>query len=218
MSLLIETFVPSSTYNHLPLITEVASAPDIYKKDLEELRELMQKHNVPKGVSVRLIHKHFDTTAGEVMIFEKVAIPEPSFVQVMKPMVPSTSSKLRERGLQNIFGLKLQLDSDAEHTGWTEYEFHAQRGTIMFPDGMPMPGGQSDLSVTTEWKAILKQLPRNCKHSTTCAHGATRCKHCRHCTRHDGVESDELGYCLGGQNILPGSPVYDIVHQVIHAF
>lgn len=60
MASLVDNFVPSSTYNTLPLISQVAGVPKEHSQDLQDLRELLNKHNVPKGVSVRLIHKHFD--------------------------------------------------------------------------------------------------------------------------------------------------------------
>ncbi|KAM5361948.1 hypothetical protein ACJA88_014257 [Fusarium oxysporum] len=258
----IDTFVPSSTYNTLPLISQVAGAPKDHFQDLQNLRELLNKHNVPKGVSVRLIHKHFDTNEGEVMAFDKIPVPGHGVVQIMKPIVPSNSNQLRgihyfvddnaslqayeygnyeipdmsgfesfiaefcslisERGLQRKFGLKLQREDDTDQTGWTEYELHAKRGTIMFPDGIPMPEGDSDYSVTTEWKAIFNELPRTCKHTTTCRHGRTTCKHCRHCNSHPDESyvnsSNETGFCLGGQRILPGTPVHDIVDRIIAAF
>ncbi|KAK9436813.1 hypothetical protein VB005_11628 [Metarhizium brunneum] len=262
MASLIDTFVPSTTYNTLPLISQVAGAPTDHSQDLQDLRELLSKHNVPKGVSVRLIHKHFDTTEGEVMVFDKIPVPGHGVVQIMKPIVPPNSNKFRgihyfvdanatlqayeygnyevpdmsgfesflaefcslvsERGLQRKFGLKLQREDDTDQTGWTEYELHAKRGTIMFPDGMPMPDGESDYSVTTEWKAIFNELPRTCKHTTTCRHGRTTCKHCKHCNSHPDESvvnyGNETGFCLGGQKILPGTPVHDIVDRIIAAF
>ena len=125
------------------------------------------------------------------------------------------------RGLQRKFGLKLRLEHDADQRGWTKFELHAKRGTIMFPDNMPMPSGESDYSVTTEWKAIFNELLKTCKHMTTCRHGRSTCRHCRHCNSHDGTDvwgGDGTGFCLGGQKILPGSPVHDIVGRIIAAF
>ncbi|KAK8119578.1 uncharacterized protein PG998_004204 [Apiospora kogelbergensis] len=130
-------------------------------------------------------------------------------------------SLVSERGLQRKFGLKLQCEDDMDQTEWTEYELHAKRGTIMFPDGMPMPDGESDYSVTTEWKAIFNELPKTCKHYTTCRHGRTTCKHCKHCNSHDEGHTNsgnETGFCLGGQKTLPGTPIHDIVDRVIAAF
>ncbi|KAK1948826.1 hypothetical protein LY78DRAFT_664697 [Colletotrichum sublineola] len=262
MTTLVDTFVPSSIYNTLPLISQVAGAPTDHSQDLQDLRELLNKHNVPKGVSVRLIHKHFDTTEGEVMVFDKISVPEHGVVQIMRPIVPPSDNQLRgihyfvnnnaslqayeygnydipdmsglqsflaefcslvsKRGLQRKFGLKLQREDNADQNGWTEYELHSKRGTIMFPDGMPMPDGESDYSVTTEWKAIFNEVPRTCKHSTTCRHGRTTCKHCKHCSSHPDESiansGNETGFCLGRQKILPGTPVHDIVDRIIAAF
>ncbi|KAL1848330.1 hypothetical protein Daus18300_013656 [Diaporthe australafricana] len=263
MAPLIDTFVPSSTYNTLPLISQVAGAPTDHSQDLQDLRELLSKHNAPEGVSVRLIHQHFNTNEGEVMVFDNIPVPGHGAVQIMKSVIPPTNSKLRgihyfvdanaslqayeygnhevpdmsglesflaefcglvsERGLQYKFGLKLQREDDtSDQTGWTEYELHAKRGTIMFPNGMPMPDGESDYSVTTEWKAILNELPRTCKHTTTCRHGRSTCKHCKHCNSHPDEslvnDDDETGVCLGGQKILPGTPVHAIVDRIIAAF
>ncbi|KAI1172841.1 hypothetical protein F4777DRAFT_560010 [Nemania sp. FL0916] len=190
MASLINTFVPSNIYNTLPLIAQVASAPEDHVEYLQDLRELLSKHKVPHGVSIRLIHKHFNTTEGEVMVFNKLAVPGYGDVQIMKPIVPPNNNQLRgihyfvnehaslqayeygnyevpdmngfepfltefcslvsQRGLQHVFGLKLQHEDDTDRTGWTEYELHEKRGTIMFPDGMPMPDGNSDYSITTE--------------------------------------------------------------------
>ncbi|KAI7782238.1 hypothetical protein LA080_013784 [Diaporthe eres] len=244
MASLIDTFVTSSTYNTLPLISQVAGAPADHSQDLQDLRELLSKHNVPKG--------------GEVMVFDKIPIPGRGVVQIMKPIVPPNSNKLRgihyfvdanaslqayeygnyevpdmsgfepflaefcslvsEPGLQHKFGLKLQREDDTDQTRWTECELHAKRGTIMFPDGMPMPDGESDYSVATEWRAIFNVLPRTCKHTTTCRHGRTTCKHCKHCSSHPDESAvnygNETGFCLGGQKILPGTPVHDIVDRI----
>ncbi|KAI0098050.1 hypothetical protein GGR51DRAFT_552715 [Nemania sp. FL0031] len=262
MASLIDTFVLHSTYNTLPLITQVAEVPNDHSQDLQDLRDMLNKHNVPKGVSVRLIHKHFDITEGEVMVFDKIPVPGYGVVQIMKPTVRPNNHQLRgihyfvddnaslqayeygnyevpdmsgfesflaefcslvsKRGLQHKFGLKLRCEDYTDQTGWTEYELHEKRGTIMFPDGMPMPDGECDLSVTTEWKAIFNELPRTCKHTTTCGHGRSRCKHCNHCNNHpdDNVVNfgNEAGFCLGGQKILPGTPVHDIVDRIVAAF
>lgn len=261
MASLIDTFVPSSTYNTFPLISQVAGAPTDHSQDLQDLRELLSKHNVPKGVSVRLIHKHFDTTEGEVMVFDKIPIPGQGVVQIMKPIVPPNSNQLR--------GIHYFVDANASLQAYEygnyevpdmsgfepflaefcslvslrvefvlgpsclvriilvlrlepEFVLETSLGTIMFPDGMPMPDGESDYSVTTEWTAIFNELPRTCKHTTTCRHGRTTCKHCKHCNNHPDESAvnygNETGFCLGGQKTLPGTPVHDIVDRIVAAF
>ncbi|KAG8416984.1 hypothetical protein J3459_013037 [Metarhizium acridum] len=262
MACLIDNFVPSMTYNSLPLISQVAEAPEVHSRDLQDLRELLEKHNVPRGVSVRLIHKHSDTADSEVMVFDNVTIPGHGVAQIMKPVGPAENNRLRgihffvdenaflqayeysnyeipdmsnygsflaefcaiicQRSLQRKFGLKLHCDDDTGRTGWTEYELGAKRGTIMFPDGMPMPDGDGEYSVTTEWNAVINELPRTCKHSTICSHGRSTSKHCKHCNRHPGPGDDgDVGegvLCLGGQKILPGSQIHDIVERIMVAF
>ena len=72
---LINTVVPCTTYNSLPHISEVASAPDHHSQDLHDLQHLRQEHCVPDTVCIRLIHKHYDTQEGEVMMFDKISVP-----------------------------------------------------------------------------------------------------------------------------------------------
>ncbi|KAM3519491.1 hypothetical protein NHJ13051_007473 [Beauveria bassiana] len=92
MTILLDTLVSPEAYNALPLISEVAAAPDTQFQHLEHLRELLHKHKVPKGVSVRLLHKHFDTNDGEVMMFQNVPVSNHGHVKIMKPVVPERSS------------------------------------------------------------------------------------------------------------------------------
>ncbi|KAH7119440.1 hypothetical protein B0J13DRAFT_599698 [Dactylonectria estremocensis] len=150
----------------------------------------------------------------------------------MKPIVPPNSNQLRgihyfvddNASLQAYeYGNYKVPDMGGFESFLAEFcKLHGKRGAIMFPDGMPMPDGDSDYSVTTEWKAIFNELPRTCKHTTTCRHGRTTCKRCKHCNSHpdesDVNYSDETGFCLGGQKILPGTPVHDIVDRIIAAF
>ncbi|PHH87883.1 hypothetical protein CDD83_8292 [Cordyceps sp. RAO-2017] len=202
MGSLVDTLVLSGTYNALPLISQVSGAAEYHSQDLQDLRELLHRHNVPKDVSIRLIHRHFSTVECEVMFLEKFPVAEHGVVQITKPVVPSDSVQLRgihylidsnaslqayeyssrdmeapdmsglgsfladfcslvsERGLQRKFGLKLHSEYDTDRTGWIEFEFQAKRGTVLFPEGMPMPGAENDYGVATEWRAGLSELSR----------------------------------------------------------
>ena len=267
MASLIEKFLPFSIYNNLPHIRDVANAPNNHLEDLEDLRKLLAKHNVPKGVSIRLIHKHFDTQDGEIMTFDKLVLPTFGTVQTMKPIRPSNNHKLRgihyfvnntgslqayeyalfdvpdmskftsfleefshlviERNLQHKFGLKLKVQDELDRMSWTEFEFHQKRSTIMLQKGMPMPNGDFDYTVSTEWNAILADDDtKTCKHKTTCRHGNSTCNHCRHCANHDveyncSIDGDSLdaGFCLGGQRVTPGTPIFEVVNAIaVQAF
>ncbi|KAG5802276.1 hypothetical protein H9Q74_007610 [Fusarium xylarioides] len=80
-----DTIVSPAVYNSLPHISEVSEAPKTHSADLAELRTLLSKHDVPSSVSVRLIHKHFDVSDGEVMAFKQVPAPPFGEVIVMRP-------------------------------------------------------------------------------------------------------------------------------------
>lgn len=85
-------FVSSTAYNSLPCIGEVAHAPQDHADDLNDLRLLLTKHSVPSSVSIRLIHKHFDTKDGEVMAFKEVPVPSIGTVYSMGPLHPAQES------------------------------------------------------------------------------------------------------------------------------
>lgn len=277
MAVLIDTFVASSVYNSLPHIQVASDAPEQHKDDLEDLRALLVKYDVPKDVSIRLIHKHYDTLDREVMVFDKVEHPTHGTVQTMKPVIPSAASGLHgihyflndqgalqayeyatceapdptsvpgpffaefrrmvsERGLQHKFGLKIKRADELAQTGWTEYELHEKRSTVMFPDGMPQPekgapkvsGAASAFTVTTEW---LGGPGQSDSPGSACSH--SQCRHCSHppptviCVAHwpdpwekgvqDGMMDKQRVFCLGGQKVEAGTPVYEILSAVVEA-
>ena len=88
-------FVSAAVYNSLPHIHEVSNVPESNSNDLEALRALLVEHSVPKNVSVRLIHKHFDVEGGEIMVIKSVAVPLHGNVQVMRPTEAAGASRLR---------------------------------------------------------------------------------------------------------------------------
>ncbi|KLU92189.1 hypothetical protein MAPG_11135 [Magnaporthiopsis poae ATCC 64411] len=171
------------------------------------------------GNSTRLrgIH-YFVDQAGNLQPFEYSNGEAPDMASI-QPFLDDFARSVAERGLQHKFGLKLNFDEDLENTSWNEFEFPQQRSTIMLQDGMPMPAGGFDCEVNTEWKVVFNEYPRTCKHSTTCKHGNTQCKHCKHCMRHDEAGSQSQGglggdLLLAGQKVLPGTPIHDIVQAV----
>lgn len=273
MAALINSFVIPSVYNSLPHINAVSKAPIENSNDLEILRALLVKYDVPKDFSIRLIHKHYDALEGEVMVFDRLELPAHGTVQMMRPVAPSGDSGLHgihyfvnkqgdlqayeyancgvpdvsrlgafftefcrtvnERNLQNKFGLKIKTVDELDQTGWTEYELHGKRTTVMFPDGMPQPqvdafeevGHEgSGYTVTTEWLGFgeNKRGQTNCKHKTQCSHGSKKCTHCKHCSSHnirsEGDTHNEKDLCIDGHVVQPGIPVHEILRTVVEAF
>ncbi|KAG8161467.1 hypothetical protein KVR01_008454 [Diaporthe batatas] len=243
MAVLINTFVTSSIYNSLPHIKDVSDVPTENREDLEILRALLLKHDVPEAVSIRLIHKHYDALDGEVMVFDKVKLPAYGTVQTMRPVVPPKDSGfcgihyfvndqgalqayeyatcgvpdtsnlgaffaefchiVTERNLQHKFGLKIKTIDELDQTGWTEYELHAKRITVMFPDGIPQPQGDScevghqgsDFTVTTEWLGLGENKRDNAEENYS-----------------------EEDFCIGGHKVMPGTPVHEILNAVVEAY
>ncbi|KFY29862.1 hypothetical protein V494_08421 [Pseudogymnoascus sp. VKM F-4513 (FW-928)] len=93
MELIQKSFVSADTYNSLPTIQEAANSPEKYAADLVYLQRLLAKHNVPKSVSIRLIHRHYDIADGDAMVFRNIALPAHGTVEVMRA-TPATSTQL----------------------------------------------------------------------------------------------------------------------------
>src|SRR5271154_2138501 len=90
-----DTFIEPAVYNRLPHITDMYNVSEAHATDLADLRSLLVKHKIPKGVSVRLIHKHFDVMDGEVMTFKIVNVPSFGRILTMRPTKLSETTQLR---------------------------------------------------------------------------------------------------------------------------
>jgi hypothetical protein len=214
MSRITETAISAASYNSLPLIEEMAKIPETDRKNLDDLRSLLRKHNVPDVVCVRLIHKHFDALDSEIMVLRTIPAPPHGVIQIMGPAKTQTLDGLRglnyrvndsgqfepyeyttsagtdlsshasfleefaqivkERGLQNTWGLKIGLEEDKG--GWTEFEYPDKRSTMCVPQGISLPPVEFSFTVTTDWYGGGKPVSR-CWHCGHCGH----CDHCGHC-------------------------------------
>jgi len=92
----------------------------------------------------------------------------------------------------------------------------------MLPDCMGMPDGDFDISISTEQNADPKGPDgTSCSHKKTCKHGQKICKHCTHCKDHDQIDGsigDDGNLYLGGQEILPGTPIHHVFRTCVAAF
>jgi hypothetical protein len=100
---------------------------------------------------LRGIH-YFVNEAGLLQAYEYSTCEAPD-ISKFDDFLKEFSHLVLERNLQHKFGLKLKIQDELDGRNWTEYEFHQKPGTIMLQEGMPMPDGDSDFSVNTEWKA-----------------------------------------------------------------
>ncbi|KAL3457431.1 hypothetical protein BJX64DRAFT_293110 [Aspergillus heterothallicus] len=90
MALCIHFLSSALPYNALPHISEASDAPS----HLQDLRSLLIKHQVPKAVCIRLIHKHFGVNEGEAMVTKSLDIPDYGAVSILCPADLATTSGL----------------------------------------------------------------------------------------------------------------------------
>jgi hypothetical protein len=134
---------------------------------LADLRSLLAKHNVPNGVSVRLIHKHFGVLNGEMMAFKQVTAQPFGRLLVMSPVVPSETSHLRgvnyfvdDDGLLQAY--KYTESEVLDMSNYTAFldEFCAlvvQRG-LQHMFGLKLPSDWKE-TYWTEFKFLLSAAP-----------------------------------------------------------
>jgi hypothetical protein len=56
------------------------------KKDCEDLCQLLAKYDRGDSLSVRLVHKHFDTNVDEAVVFRLQEDPDHGTIKVMEPV------------------------------------------------------------------------------------------------------------------------------------
>lgn len=119
MPLLRENIILPAEYNALSPITEASRVLDDHSHDLKVLRSLLVKHKVPNYVCIRLIHKHFDVNAGEVMLLKDLEIAERGRLSVLRPTQAATAPALH--------GIHFLVDDDGQ---LQPYEY----STLLSPD------------------------------------------------------------------------------------
>ncbi len=121
------------------------------------------------------------------------------------PFLTEFCHTILDRGLHQQFGLNR---SKTDEAGWTVLKFPEQRSNIIIPQGMPIPHGEFDVNVVTEWDAGTGGEDRDprCRH----------CTHCEHCGHIDQLRnSEEAGLHFGEAKIEPGTSVYDLITGVM---
>ncbi|KAH7173271.1 uncharacterized protein B0J16DRAFT_375931 [Fusarium flagelliforme] len=121
---------------------------------------------------------------------------------------------ITQKGLQAKFGLKLSAKEDM--IAATEFEYPHLRSTIIIPEGLPKPEIFENEGVVTEWKGIASGDPKKVlciMHYQTC-NQHTKCQ--SHNGRGAGEEAGE--WYFGGQHLVPGSEIYNLVRTVVEVW
>jgi len=94
MGVLKTTFPSVSMYNQLPFIHDMANAAKTYAEDLDYLKGLLDKHNVPPSVCIKLIHIHFHLNKGEILAVREFSAPPHGQIPFLGPMTPDESTQV----------------------------------------------------------------------------------------------------------------------------
>ncbi|KAJ5359638.1 uncharacterized protein N7496_012051 [Penicillium cataractarum] len=95
MSLLKDDLLPSKAYNCLPYILENSHVPEDNHEDIIDLLSLFTEHKVPQNFSIKLVHKHFDTEADQIVVSRDIAVPTQGAISITGPMTPKKTPTLR---------------------------------------------------------------------------------------------------------------------------
>lgn len=116
MSLILETVQWSS----LPAIDEVEAIGETDRKVLEEIREVLARHDQMDRFGVCLLHKHFDLTENEIAV-EYTDIEKRTSTIIVEPKDASTGRviqtnwRFRKDGSQNVTVCELKCHYDSGH-------------------------------------------------------------------------------------------------------
>jgi len=94
MALVKNNFLPAATYNRLPFIHDMEHAAETYKEDLNYLKGLLNKHSIPRGICIKLIHIHFHLNEGEIVAFSEISAPTHGQIPFLGPMKPQPATKV----------------------------------------------------------------------------------------------------------------------------
>ncbi|KAK0612380.1 hypothetical protein B0T17DRAFT_499845, partial [Bombardia bombarda] len=72
----------------------VTHVPEIHADDVEYLKALLRKHNIPPSVCIKLIHIHFHLEEGEIMAFQELDMLQEEKVPFLRPMLPDAAAKV----------------------------------------------------------------------------------------------------------------------------
>jgi len=81
-----------SMYNEIPFIDEMEHVADTHKDDLDYLKSLLDKHEIPAAVCIKLIHIHFHLNEGEILAFREFSAPPYGMIPFLAPMKPQDNT------------------------------------------------------------------------------------------------------------------------------
>lgn len=120
MALLKDDFLPSSSYNSLPNIRDVANVPETHSEGLNHLQSLLDKYDLSAKVCIKLVHIHFKLLEGEIMAFGDVNVQPYGPIHILGPTKPGLTSK--------FYGSHYLVDDSGQLQAW---EYMTTKGPDM---------------------------------------------------------------------------------------
>ncbi|KAK0639730.1 hypothetical protein B0T16DRAFT_432400 [Cercophora newfieldiana] len=95
-----------SMYNQIPFIHEMHKAAETHANDLDYLTRLLEKHQMPASVCVKLIHIHFHLNEGEILAVREFDAPPHGRIPLLGPMAAADAIS----GATNVHGCHYLVD------------------------------------------------------------------------------------------------------------
>ncbi|KAF7557983.1 hypothetical protein G7Z17_g223 [Cylindrodendrum hubeiense] len=94
MGVVNNTHPPVSLYNQIPFIHDMEHVAETYADDLNHLRNLLDTHDMPMSVCIKLLHIHFHLNKGEILAVHELYAPPYGKIPFLEPMTPDAAGKV----------------------------------------------------------------------------------------------------------------------------
>lgn len=94
MGVVKNAYPPASLYNRIPFIHDMGHVAEAYADDLNYLRNLLDMHDMPTSVCVKLIHIHFHLNKDEILVARELNAPPHGKIPFLEPMTPDVAGKV----------------------------------------------------------------------------------------------------------------------------
>ena len=94
MGVVKNTYPPVNLYNRIPFIHDMGHVAEAHGDDLNHLLNLLDKHNMPMSVCVKLIHIHFHLDEGEILAARELDAPPHGKIPFLEPTNPDVAGKV----------------------------------------------------------------------------------------------------------------------------
>ena len=88
-------FIPVSMYNEIPFIGKTKLVAEHHKDDLEFLTDLLEKHNLPANVYIKLMHIHSRQEEGNIVAWSELDSRDMGKIPFLAPMTPRKDTQVR---------------------------------------------------------------------------------------------------------------------------